>query len=461
MTPKTAEALFDIFESTMKGGFGAAKIGLSFGLSNVFANIKMTPGSQGKLIKNLDKLAKYPHFAATALSCGFSIDEVRNAFNSTELSATEYKGAMQSVSALVGCIGDLLDGRPSGDAISYFVGLFDAGSSGVEDKFDAVMTLLDTLNIIIGYSPPTPFTNFVSGFIDVLSAGVDSYKAGQTIANEADAATDVAQAEIKKLQDKEIANVLKQYTIKNIIARLGSKLVREDLIIALPSVTDISPKSVVAGQSTVFTVTGANLPLTALLSMNNAAQSCDAPTNNTPTGFTTKCTAANTTSTSVTVVGSLDGPVLETQAVVVAAASSLNILRGATVTDSCTRCTIAYNGNPNSITDGNLLTARNIATYSGSFNIFLANSAAIDRLKLFPSMLPNGNVSFEIQTSTDAAGAPGTWTSHGGTKTAAWADRTWFNFQLNPNTANVRVIKVIVNNTPSWLAFHEIEAYAP
>jgi hypothetical protein len=142
-------------------------------------------------------------------------------------------------------------------------------------------------------------------------------------------------------------------------------------------------------------------------------------------------------------------------------ASSLNLLLGSTVTDSCIGCTIGYNGNPNNLTDGNLTTGRNLAMYSGSFNLFLANPKTVDRLRLLPNMSPNGLVYYEIQTSTDPTGAIGTWTSHGGAKSSQWASGIWFDFKLNVNTQNVRVIKVIVTSTPSWLAFNEIEAYAP
>jgi hypothetical protein len=140
---------------------------------------------------------------------------------------------------------------------------------------------------------------------------------------------------------------------------------------------------------------------------------------------------------------------------------SLNLLQGATVSDSCFNCTIAYNGDPNNITDGNMGSGRNLAMQSGTFHIFLTNPKSIGRLKLLPAMTPNGLVYYEIQTSTDPTGAVGTWTSHGGEKSSEWANNTWFDFTLNTNTQNVRVIKVNVTYTPSWLAFFEIEAYAP
>ncbi len=146
--------------------------------------------------------------------------------------------------------------------------------------------------------------------------------------------------------------------------------------------------------------------------------------------------------------------------VVVAPVASANLLLGATVSDSCFNCTIAYNGDPNNITDGNMESGRNLAMHSGTFHIFLTNPKSIGRLKLLPAMTPNGLVYYEIQTSTDPTGAVGTWTSHGGEKSSEWANNTWVDLTLNTNTQNVRVIKVNVTYTPSWLAFFEIEGYA-
>jgi len=137
-----------------------------------------------------------------------------------------------------------------------------------------------------------------------------------------------------------------------------------------------------------------------------------------------------------------------------------NLLLGAPVTDSCIGCTDSYNGALQNITDGNLETARNIATYSGTFHIFLDSPKTISLLKLLPAMSQNGLVNYEIQTSTDPRGAIGTWMSHGGVKSSQWANNTWFDFTLNTNTQNIRVIKVNVTSTPSWLAFFEIEGYA-
>jgi hypothetical protein len=139
---------------------------------------------------------------------------------------------------------------------------------------------------------------------------------------------------------------------------------------------------------------------------------------------------------------------------------SNNLLIGATVTDSCSWCTYSTYGNPNSITDGNLVTGRNLGTYSGTFNLNLSDPKNIATLKLLPSMSPNGNVRFEVRTSTDAAGASGTWTTHGGQITSAWTSGQWVTVPLNANTTGVRLVQVVVYSSPSWVALYEIQGFA-
>lgn len=59
-----------------------------------------------------------------------------------------------------------------------------------------------------------------------------------------------------------------------------------------PSVSAISPDTAILGASTRFTVSGQNLPLTAILSMNGYR--CPPPSDLTPTGFTVVCDATST-----------------------------------------------------------------------------------------------------------------------------------------------------------------------
>lgn len=141
------------------------------------------------------------------------------------------------------------------------------------------------------------------------------------------------------------------------------------------------------------------------------------------------------------------------------ATSATNLLLGASVTDSCLSCPIGSYGDPIMITDGSSNTGRNLGTYSGSFNIFPTNAIDLDHISLLPAMTPNGTVVFEIQTSTDPTGAAGTWTSHGGPISRTWSNQTPFNVILNPNTTNVRVVKIIVHSSPSWVAFFEVQGF--
>lgn len=136
-----------------------------------------------------------------------------------------------------------------------------------------------------------------------------------------------------------------------------------------------------------------------------------------------------------------------------------NLLRDATVTDSCISCPPSPYGQPANITDGNQGTARNLGTYSGSFNIFPTSAVNLGRIVLYPSVSPSGTVSYEIQTSTSQTGAAGTWTSHGGKISKTWTDKTPVTVALNSNTTGVRVVKVIVHDSPSWVAFFEVEGY--
>jgi hypothetical protein len=142
-------------------------------------------------------------------------------------------------------------------------------------------------------------------------------------------------------------------------------------------------------------------------------------------------------------------------------ASAQNLLLGATVTDTCASCPQAQFGPPGAITDGDVKTNRNLGGGApGSFMISLAKPIALGRVVLLPNMTPNGQVSFEIQTSTDPSGTTGTWTSHGGTVSREWADKLAIDVPLNPQTTGVRMVKVIVHKSPAWVSLYEVEGYS-
>lgn len=145
-------------------------------------------------------------------------------------------------------------------------------------------------------------------------------------------------------------------------------------------------------------------------------------------------------------------------ALVASAANASNALRGATVTDSCLACTADKFGAPGAVVDGDHATMRNLGGGApGSFTITTARPVSLDKLVLLPAMTPGGAVSFEIQTSKDASGTAGTWVSHGGALSRPWADRVPVEVAMNPDTSDVRAVKVIIHQSPSWVALYEIE----
>lgn len=455
---KTILSLYDVAGATVKGAYGTAKMAsIVPNFSGVFAYINMTPGVQGKMIKNIAKIKKHTDFVAATGKCGVGISDLE-VFTQPAISPSDYAKGLGGVSKMVGCVGDMIDSN----GVSYVAGLFQGGSESFDDQFDGIMTFFDTLNIAIGLTPPTPYSNFVSGFIDLASAGVESYKAGQTIAKQANDVTEVAQAEIYALWNTQQNMLDKNNYIARIQALTVNSIIREDWIFApSPSIASISPATATAGEVTTFTVAGTNLPTSRQLDIafNGCANIAVTLKSENLHKFT--CTPQGAGTITADIRATAGETVLKSQQVTVTSVASANLLLGATVSDSCFNCTIAYNGDPNNITDGNMESGRNLGMQSGTFHIFLTNPKSIGRLKLLPAMTPNGLVYYEIQTSTDPTGAVGTWTSHGGEKSSEWANNTWFDFTLNTNTQNVRVIKVNVTYTPSWLAFFEIEAYAP
>ena len=72
-------------------------------------------------------------------------------------------------------------------------------------------------------------------------------------------------------------------------------------------------------------------------------------------------------------------------------------------------------------------------------------------------MTPSGNVSFEVQTNSDPSGAVGSWVSHGGILSRPWADKVPVEVAMNADTRDIRAVKVIIHQSPSWVAVYEIE----
>lgn len=257
-------------------------------------------------------------------------------------------------------------------------------------------------------------------------------------------------------------------TTKTNLARTSTITQNFDTNQLVYKVDSIAPANAIIGKSMEFTVTGQNLPSTAVMSIADAT--CEKSTNRTETGtgFKVVCVLGGSAGEKIVTIktDTLEngGKVIDaTHSVNVAASTTVssNLLLGATVTDSCTFCAdYSRYGNPNFLTDGNITSGRNVATYSGNFTIALATPADIGRISLLPNMSPNGTVTFEIQTSTDANGAAGTWTSHGGRLTQAWKSGEWVDVALNANTTGVKMVKLFVYSSPSWVAFMEVQGYS-
>ena len=139
---------------------------------------------------------------------------------------------------------------------------------------------------------------------------------------------------------------------------------------------------------------------------------------------------------------------------------SANLLLGAQVSDSCASCPFDRYGDPNKLTDGDVLVAaRNLGTYIGNFNVTLPYPITLDRVVLTPAIAPNGVVSYEILTSTDPLGAVGTWTSHGGRISKFWTGGVALETPLNTVTSGVRVVRLVVYASPSWVSLTEIQGF--
>jgi hypothetical protein len=135
-----------------------------------------------------------------------------------------------------------------------------------------------------------------------------------------------------------------------------------------------------------------------------------------------------------------------------------NPLLGATVTDTCVACPADKFGAPGAAVDGDPATMRNLGGGApGAYTLTVAKPVSLNKVVLLPAMTPSGPVSFEVQTNKDATGAAATWVSHGGVLTKDWSDRTPVEVAMNPDTENVRAVKIIIHKSPSWIAMYEIE----
>lgn len=243
----------------------------------------------------------------------------------------------------------------------------------------------------------------------------------------------------------------------------------EDTIPRVATV-EISPASIKVGDVVTAKITGRLIPPNVQMNVPNCANLIEVRTfqNNSVDNWASNyrvftCNADIPGNDLIAKTIGIDGGIavysILSSAATVPTPTSLNLLLGATVTDSCMFCSnYSVYGDPNYLTDGNITSGRNLGTYSGSFNIFPLSTISIDRLVVYPIMTPNGVVTYEVQTSASPVGAVGTFTSHG-IRSSAWASGVPFDILLNVNTTGVRVVKLIIHSSPSWVSFSEIQGF--
>jgi Lectin C-type domain len=230
-----------------------------------------------------------------------------------------------------------------------------------------------------------------------------------------------------------------------------------------PAIADVQPKVAIINQPTTFTITGTNLLATAQLSFAGGG-SCANPTvpNADPsTGFKQTCTPSGSAGTrSVSVVAQAGGAAIgASQTISVSAVPSVStsLFYGLSVATSLTCGQDCIGANT---TDGNLQTAANLKTYSGNFVVQSSTPLTLSRVRLIPSMSPNGNVDIEILTNSNASAATGTagWISQY-RAVVQMIDQVPKDFLFPAQASGVRQVEIRVHSSASWVAFYEIEGY--
>jgi C1A family cysteine protease len=111
--------------------------------------------------------------------------------------------------------------------------------------------------------------------------------------------------------------------------------------------------------------------------------------------------------------------------------------------------------NPSAAFDGNLSTAWNSGRHAPVWiSVDLRQNRTINRIRLIPSQLPDGNTTHQISVSSDMVNWRLVETFTLFTRSQVAFERTY----SNPIT-NVRGIRVTTTQSPSWVAWHEIEVF--
>lgn len=136
------------------------------------------------------------------------------------------------------------------------------------------------------------------------------------------------------------------------------------------TITSVSPPDAVVNTAKVFTVVGTNLPLTAIMAIQDA--SCTAPVNNTANGFQQTCTPLGTAGTkTVTIKTASGGSVIDaTRSVNVTAASTqYSAVTGGCVKDAVTGLTWEVKTNDGLLRDWNKTYTNYDASYGTTAQI--------------------------------------------------------------------------------------------
>jgi len=138
--------------------------------------------------------------------------------------------------------------------------------------------------------------------------------------------------------------------------------------------------------------------------------------------------------------------------------TSQNLFLGAPVTDSsvgaCAGCGVAAN-----LTDGLLATGYTLPNVTGHFAVLLDAPQTIALVRFTPKLAQGGTMSFDVRTSNDPAGSVGTFVSRF-TMTLQAQDGVPIDLALPTSVPGVRIVQIIVTQSPALLGAYEIEGYA-
>ena len=120
-----------------------------------------------------------------------------------------------------------------------------------------------------------------------------------------------------------------------------------------------------------------------------------------------------------------------------------------------------YSGlTPQSAIDGDVDTYWNSGGFAPAWiQLDLGNLTAVSKVRLLPSMLPDGATTQSIAVGADLNSMRTVYTRSGAT-----ADNSWLEFSgdgLNGDRlGNIRYVRITTTASPSWIGWREIEVYS-